>query len=142
MNPKQIKRFLLLSLGLLLIPDTVRTEEGGEKLIVHIRSAAVTLNHPTLKNEGFAQEIADSLQKLDGVTRTRALPASGMVEARFATNKITGEQVANAARKILEEKLVGKKIEAQNLSSHKASSKIVVKSLGDNRVQLTSERFY
>ncbi len=142
MNSKQINYFLLLSLGLLLIPDAVRTEEGGEKLIVHIRSAAATLNHPALKNESFAQEIADSLQKLDGVTRTRALPASGMVEARFDTNKTTGEKVANAAKKVLEEKLAGRKIEAQNLPSHKASSKILVKSLAHNQVQLTSERFY
>ncbi len=142
MNLKQIKYFILLLLGLLLIPNTLWTLEGADKLVVHIRSAAITLNHVTLKDRDFGQEIAASLQKLDGVTGTRSLPLSGMVEARFDTKKTTGEQVANAAKKILEEKLAGKRVEAQNLPSHKASSKILVRSLAANRVQLTSERFY
>lgn len=124
------------------MPSSVQSQEGGDKLVVHIRSAAVTLNHVALKNEDLGQDVAASLQKLDGVTRTRSLPASGMVEARFDTNKTTGEQVANAAKKILQEKLAGRKVEAQNLPSRKASSKILVKPLAENRVQLTSERFY
>lgn len=142
MNLKQIKYLILLLLGLLLIPNTLWTEEGADKLVVHIRSAAVTLNHVALKDETLGQEVAASLGKVEGVTRTRVQPVSGMLEARFDTKKTTGEQVANAAKKILEEKLKGKKIEAQNLPSHKASSKILVKSLDGNRVQLTSERFY
>jgi len=101
----------------------------------------VTLNHVALRNEGLGQEVAASLQKVEGVTRTRALPISGVVEARFDAQKTTGEQVSNAAKKILEEKLAGR-IEVQDLPSHKASSKVLVKSLSDNRVQLTSERFY
>ncbi len=133
---------LLIFIGLVLMPRSIWSQEGGDKLVVHIRSAAVTLNHVSLKNEGFGKEVAASLQKIAGVSQTRALPISGMVEARFDTNKTTGEQVANAAKKILEEKLAGRKIEAQNLPSHKASSKILVKSLSGNQVQLTSERFY
>jgi len=133
---------LLVLLFLSLLPSTARAQEGEEKLVVHIRSAAVTLNHVVLKNDVFGKEVAASLQKLDGVTGTRSLPLSGMVEARFDTKKTTGEQVANAARKILEERLKGRKIEVQNLPSHQASSKILVKSLSGNQVQLTSERFY
>ena len=142
MNLDQMKYFAsLLLLSLLIIANPIQAQEGGDKLVVHIRSAAVTLNHVALKNEGLAQEVAASLEKVEGVTRTRALPISGMVEATFDAQKTTGEQVSSAAKKILEEKLAGK-IEAQDLPSHNAGSKILVKSLGDNRVQLTSERFY
>ena len=132
----------LIFIGWMIVPHPTQSQEGGDKLVVHIRSAAVTLNHVALKQDGFGQEVAAVLRKMDGVTPTRALPISGMVEARFDTNKTTGEVVANAAKKILEEKLAGHKIEAQDLASNKASSKILVKSLGDNRVQLASERFY
>jgi hypothetical protein len=143
MNLVQTKHFIsLFFLSLLMVANSIQAQEGGDKLVVHIRSAAVTLNHVALKNEGLAQEVAASLEKVEGVTRTRALPISGMVEAGFDTQKTTGEQVSSAAKKILEEKLAGRKIEAQDLPSHKAGSKILVKSLGDNRVQLTSERFY
>ncbi len=143
MNLDQMKYFAsLLLLSLLIIANPIQAQEGGDKLVVHIRSAAVTLNHVALKNEGLAQEVAASLEKVEGVTRTRALPISGMVEATFDAQKTTGEQVSSAAKKILEEKLAGRKIKAQDLPSHKAGSKILVKSLGDNRVQLTSERFY
>lgn len=133
---------LLLFFIFCLLPNAARAQQETDRLIVHIRSAAITLNHVSLKNELLAREVAASLEKVDGVTRTRALPTSAMVEARFDTNKTRGEQVANAAKKILEEKLAGQKIEAQNLPSNKANSKILVKSLGDNRVQLSSERFY
>ncbi len=142
MNLKQIKYFILLLLGLLLIPNTLWTLEGADKLVVHIRSAAVTLNHIALKDEVLAKQVSASLEKIEGVTRTRIQPVSGMVEARFDTNKTTGEQVANAAKKILEEKLAGRKIEAQNLPSPTASSKILVKTLASGKVLLTSERFY
>ncbi|GEM_PF-6710823 len=143
MNLDQTKQFVsLFFLSLLMVANSIQAQEGGDKLIVHIRSAAVTLNHVALKNEGLGQEVAASLEKVEGVTRARALPTSAVVEARFDAQKTTGEQVSSAAKKILEEKLAGRKIEAQDLPSHKASSKILVKSLGDNRVQLTSERFY
>jgi len=142
MNLKQIKYFILLLLGMLLIPNTLWSQEGGDKLVVHIRSAAVTLNHVALRNEVLGQEVVASLERIEGVTRTRVLPASGMVEARFDAKKTTGEQVANAAKKVLEEKLAGKRIEARNLPSGHASSKILVKSLAGDKVQLTSERFY
>jgi copper chaperone CopZ len=133
---------LLLFFGLCFSPNATRAQEGADKLVVHIRSAAVTLNHVSLKNELLAREVAASLEKVDGVTRTRALPLSSMVEARFDTNKTTGAQIAEAAKKVLEARMAGRKIEAENVPSHKASSKILVMSLGDNRVQLTSERFY
>lgn len=143
MTAHRIKGLASLSFfGLLLMPNAVRTQEVGDRLVVHIRSAAVTLNHVSLKNEGFGQEVATSLQKIEGVIRTRALPTSGMVEARLDANKTTGERVADTAKKILEEKLAGRKIEAQNLLSHNASSKILVKSVSGNQVQVTSERFY
>ena len=142
MNLDQIKYFAsTLFLTLLIIANSIQAQEGEDKLVVHIRSAAVTLNHVARRNEGLGQEVAASLQKVEGVTRTRALPISGVVEARFDAQKTTGEQVSNAAKKILEEKLAGR-IEVQDLPSHKASSKVLVKSLSDNRVQLTSERFY
>jgi len=142
MNLDQIKYFASpLFLTLLIIANSIQAQEGGDKLVVHIRSAAVTLNHVALKNEGLGQEVAALLTKIEGVTRTRALPISAVVEARFDAQKTTGEQVSNAAKKILEEKLAGR-IEVQDLPSHKASSKVLVKSLSDNRVQLTSERFY
>ena len=133
---------LLVFIGWMLMPNSLQPQEGGDKLVVHIRSAAVTLSHVALKDERLSKEVAASLEKVEGVTTTRILLASGMVEARFDTNKTTGEQVANAAKKILEEKLAGRIIEAQNLHSYKASSKIFVKALASNRVQLTSERFY
>ncbi len=143
MNLDQTKHFVsLFFLILLMIANSTQAQEGGDKLVVHIRSAAVTLNHVVLKNEGLGQEVAALLAKVEGVTRTRALPISAVVEARFDAQKTTGEQVSSAAKKILEEKLAGRKIEAQDLPSHKANSKVLVKSLGDNRVQLTSERFY
>ena len=132
----------LIFIGWMIFPHPTQSQEGGDKLVVHIRSAAVTLNHVALRNEGLSKEVAASLEKVAGVTTTRILLASGMVEARFDTSKITGEQVANAAKKILGGKLAGRKIEAQDLPSSKASSKILVKSVGNNRVQLTSERFY
>ena len=143
MNRNQLKHFaILLSLGLLMMLNSVLAQEGGDKLVVHIRSTAVTLNHVALKDERLSQEVAASLERVEGVTKARTQPVSGMVEVRFDTQKTTGEQVANAAKKILEEKLAGRKIETQSLPSHKASSKIFVKSLDGNRVQLTSERFY
>ena len=143
MNTNRIRYLVsLIFIGWMIIPHPTQTQEGGDKLVVHIRSAAVTLNHVALKKDGFGQEVAALLRKMDGVTQTRALPISGMVEARFDTNKTTGEQVVNAAKKILEEKLAGHKIEVQDLPSNKASSKILVKSLGNNRVQLISGRFY
>ena len=138
-------KYLALSLyavALVLVPDIVRAQEGGDKLVVHIRSSAVTLNHVSLKDERLGQDIAASLEKVEGVTRTRIQPLSGMVEARFDTNKTTGEQVANAAKKILGEKLAGRKLEARNLPSGEASSKILVKTLAVDRLQFTSERFY
>ncbi len=132
----------LIFIGWLLTPSSIQAQEGGDKLIVHMRGSAVTLNHVGLRNEVLGQEVAASLERIEGVTRTRVLPASGMVEARFDAKKTTGEQVANAAKKVLEEKLAGKRIEARNLPSGHASSKILVKSLAGDRVQLTSERFY
>ena len=132
----------LIFIGWMIIPYPTQSQEGGDKLVVHIRSAAVTLNHVALKNEGLSKEVAASLEKVAGVTTTRILLASGMVEARFDTNKTTGEQVANAAKKILGEKLAGRKLEARNLPSGEASSKILVKTLAADRLQLTSERFY
>ena len=142
MTAQRIKALTSLFFLSLLLSNAVWSQEGGDKLVVHIRTAAVTLNHVALKNEGFGREVAVSLEKVEGVTRTRALPVSAMVEARFDTNKTTGEQVANAAKKILEEKLAGRNIEAQNLPSHTASSKILVKTLASDKVLLTSERFY
>lgn len=143
MTAHRIKGLASLSFfSLLLMPNAVRTQEVGDRLVVHIRRAAVTLNQAALKNGTLAAEVATSLQKIDGVIRTRALPTSGMVEARFDANKTTGERVADTAKKILEEKLAGRKIEAQNLLSHNASSKILVKSVSGNQVQVTSERFY
>ncbi len=133
---------LLFFLVLSLLPAKVEPQEGRDKLVIHIRRAAITLNHVALKNQGLAQEVAASLEKVQGVTSTRKLPISGMVEARFDTNKATGEQVANAARKIIEEKLAGSQVEARNLPSHQANSKIIVKTVGKDKVQLTSERFY
>lgn len=132
----------LIFIGWLLTPSSIQPQEGGDKLVVHFRGAAVTLNHVSLKDEVLGKEVAASLEKIEGVTRTRILPASGMVEARFDTNKTKAEQVANAAKKILEEKLAGKKIEARNLAPGQASSRILVKSIASDRVQLTSERFY
>ncbi len=132
---------LLAFLILTFIPAIVEAQEG-DKLVVHFRSSAVTLNHVALKDEVLSKEVGASLEKVEGVTRTRILPASGMVEARFDTKKTTAEQVANAAKKILEEKLAGKKIEARDLPPGHASSKIFVKSLAGDRVQVTSERFY
>ena len=124
-----------------LLPNAARAQQEGDQLIIHIRSAAVTLNHISLKNELLAREVAASLEKVNGVTRTRALPLSSVVEARFDANQTTGAEVAEAAKKILENS-AGKKIEAENLPSYNARNKILVKSLGDNRVQLSSERFY
>jgi hypothetical protein len=141
-NEPRYRIALLLLFTVCLLPNAARAQEGTDKLIVHIRSAAVTLNHVSLKNEALAREVAATLEKVDGVTRTRALPLSAMVEATFDTKKTTGEQVANAAKKVLEEKLTGKRIDARNLPSGDASSKIFVKSLADNRLQITSERFY
>ena len=143
MNTNRIRYLAsLIFIGWMLMPNSLQPQEGGDKLVVHIRSAAVTLSHVALKDERLSKEVAASLEKVEGVTRTRILLASGMVEARFDTSKTTGEQVANAAKKILEEKLAGRIIEAQNLHSHKVSSKIFVKALASDRVQLTSERFY
>ena len=133
---------LLLFFGVCFLPNVARAQEEPDRLIVHIRSAAVTLNHVSLKNESLARELAASLEKVDGVTRTRALPLSAMVEARFDTKKITGEQVANAAKKVLEEKVTGKRIEVRNLPAGHAGAKIFVKSLASDRLQITSERFY
>lgn len=135
-------RFSSIFIGWMVMSGGALAQEGENKLVVHIRSNAVTLNHVALKNEALNRDVAASLEKVEGVSRARAVPTSAVVEARFDSNKTTGQQVANAAKKILEEKLAGQKIEAQNLPSNKASSKILVKSLGDNRVQLTSERFY
>ena len=132
----------LIFIGWMIIPHPTQSQEGGDKLVVHIRSAAITLSHVALKDERLSQDVAALLEKVEGVTRTRILLASGMVEARFDNQKTTGERVANAAKKILEEKLAGQKIEAQNLHSHKVSSKIFVKVLASDRVQLTSDRFY
>jgi hypothetical protein len=117
-------------------------QEEGNRLVVHIRSNAVTVNHGALKNEALNRDVAASLEKVAGVSRTRAIPTSAVVEARFDSNKTTGQQIANAAQKILQEKLPGRKIVPQKLPSNKASSKIVVNPLGNNRVQLTSDRFY
>lgn len=143
MNLDQTKHFVsLFFLSLLMVANSIQAQEGGDKLVVHIRSAAVTLNHVDLKNEGLGQEVAALLAKVEGVSRTRSLPISTVVEARFDPQKTTGEQVSSAAKKILEEKLAGRKIETQDLPSRKASSKVLVKPLGDNRIQLTSERFY
>src|SRR5712692_7349633 len=143
MNTNRITYFAaLIFLGWMLVPSAIQSQEGGDKLVVHIRSAAVTLSHVALKDERLSRDVAALLEKVEGVNRTRILLASGMVEARFDNQKTTGEQVANAAKKILEEKLAGRIIEAQNLHSHKVSSKIFVKALASDRVQLTSERFY
>ena len=134
--------FFFFFLVLSMLPATVEAQGGGDQLIVHIRSAAATLNHAALKHEELAQEIAGSLANVEGVTGTRVQPVSGMVEVRFDASKTTGEQVANAARKIMEGKLAGKPVEARNLPSGQASSRVLVKALGRDKVQLTSERFY
>lgn len=133
---------LLLFLGVCFLPNAARAQEEADRLIVHIRSAAVTLNHVSLKNESLAGELATSLEKVNGVTRTRVFSLSSVVEARFDPQKTTGEQVSSAAKKFLEEKLAGGKIDVQDLPSQKAGSKILVKSLSGDRIQLTSERFY
>ena len=141
MGYNRLTHLILLCLGPLIMANSIQAQETGDKLVVHIRRMAVTITHVALEDKDLRQEVAVSLEKLDGVTGTRAHPMSAMVEARFDTNRTTGEQVANAAKKILEEKLT-RAIEARNLPSAEASSKVFVKTLASDKVQLTSERFY
>ena len=56
--------------------------------------------------------------------------------------RTSGARVGDAARNILQKKLSGRKIQTSFLSTPEASSKIIVRLLAADRVQLTSQRFY